>query len=69
MNYSLPRSEEVSLVVYNVLGQRVTTLIQGVLPAGHHSVSWDASGVSSGMYFARLEAGEYVKSVKMLLLK
>ncbi len=69
LNYRLPQPGPVRLVVYNVLGQRVTTLVHSYLPAGHHSAAWDAAGFASGVYFARLEAGAYSRTVKMLLLR
>jgi Leucine-rich repeat (LRR) protein len=69
LNYSLPRSSQVTLAVYNILGQRVVTLVQGIRQPGRYQVRWDAADLSSGIYFARLEAGEYSRTVKMLLLR
>lgn len=74
ISFDLPRASEVSLAVYNVLGQEIRQLVSGVLPAGNHVVIWDgrdAGGVSasSGIYFYRLEAGQYVNTKKMILLK
>ena len=69
LNYSLPRSSQVTLAVYNILGQRVVTLVDGMRRAGRYNIRWDAAGLSSGIYFARLETGEYSRTVKMMLLR
>ena len=69
LNYSIPQSERVTLAVYNILGQRVATLFEGVQQAGEHTVSWNAANFSSGVYFARLETGRYSKTIKMVLVR
>ncbi len=69
ISYSVPRRSEVSLVVYNILGQRVRILVDDVKEAGEHVVTWDAGEFASGMYFYRLNAGETKISRKMVLLK
>lgn len=74
IEFSLPRSEDVSLLVYNVLGQQVRRLSQGVLPAGSYRITFDGrtdSGemLSSGMYFYRITAGTFSQTRKMLLVK
>ena len=46
-----------SLGVYDVLGQKVASLASGYYPAGHHSVTWNATGCATGVYFYRLQAG------------
>ena len=69
IKYRLPLSGEVSLIVYNLLGEEVASLVNGTVPAGNHRVSWDASNVASGIYFYRLQAGDFVQTRKMLLLK
>jgi hypothetical protein len=72
--YSLPERSQVMLEIFNVLGQRVKTLVSAVQPAGRHSIVWDAKDeqgkdVASGIYFYRLEAGEFSESKKMVILK
>ncbi|MCH7495656.1 MAG: T9SS type A sorting domain-containing protein, partial [Candidatus Marinimicrobia bacterium] len=57
------------LTNYDRRGQEVALLINGTVPAGNHRVSWDASNVASGIYFYRLQAGDFVQTRKMLLLK
>ena len=69
LSYMLPKSGSVTISIYNLLGQRVATICEGIQQAGQHSITWDASDFPSGVYFARLEAGEYSKSIKMVLLK
>jgi len=69
IEYALPRSGEVSLIIYNLLGEEMTRLVIGQQDAGYHNVSWNASHVSSGIYFYRLRSGDFVETRKMMLLK
>jgi len=74
IEFALPRASDVTIEVFNILGQRVTTLVSEHLSAGYKTVSWngkDGTGaeVSSGMYFYRISASDFVESKKMLLLK
>jgi hypothetical protein len=67
--FDLPSKSDVTLEIFNVLGQRVTSLPQGSLNAGHHVVTFNARELSSGVYFYRLNAGDHVKARKMIVLK
>jgi len=67
--YALPTDEFVNLTIYNVLGRTITTLVNEQKHAGSYNVIFDASDLSSGMYFYKLTAGEYVNIKKMLLVK
>lgn len=69
IRFALPESQHVRLSVYNMLGQEVAVLVNGVQPAGVATVSFDASNLSSGMYIYRLTTGAETVSRKMLLLK
>lgn len=69
ISYSIPENAEVTLEVYNAVGQRVETLVSGVQNAGSHSVSFDASNLSSGVYLYKLTSGNRVQVNKMLLVK
>ena len=69
ISYSIPRSGEVSLKIYNLLGEEVASLVDGHQPTGEYQTEWDASNISSGIYFYRLQAGDFVKTRKMVLLK
>ncbi len=74
ISFSLPSAGEVTVQVYNLLGQRVRSLVSGFYEAGNHSVDWDGANeagkqVSSGVYFYRLTAGSFTETKKMVLLK
>ena len=69
IRYGLPEASFATVSVYNLVGQRVAALYEGNQQAGQHTITWDASDFPSGIYFARLEAAGYDKSVKMVLLK
>jgi hypothetical protein len=59
----------VSLRVYNVLGQVVATLVDAQQRPGNYSITWNASSMSSGVYFYKLQAGSYVDTKKLLFVK
>lgn len=67
--FGLPNTARVSLEVYNLLGQKVVTLLDEMRDPGSYTVSFDGKGLSSGVYFYRLTAGNQVMSKKMMLLK
>lgn len=74
IQYALPEAGDVKIEVYNVLGQRVKSLVDEFLPAGYHSVTWDGTDnrgvrVASGVYFYRMASGDYNSYRKMLLVK
>jgi hypothetical protein len=69
ISYVLPRRTVVALSVYDVRGKLVERLVSGAKAAGEHVVEWDATGRSSGIYFYRLEVGDYAETRKMVLLR
>jgi hypothetical protein len=69
INYQLPMASKVELSIYNLLGQEVATLVNERQQAGYHIVEWDASGIASGVYYYRLEAGNFIETRKMIYLK
>jgi hypothetical protein len=69
IQYDLPIKAYVTLKIYNSLGQEVATLVDGDLNAGIHTTQWNGSGAASGLYFYRLQAGDFVDTKKLLLLK
>jgi hypothetical protein len=69
INYQIPVSSEVSLNVYDMLGREVATLVQGKVSAGEHTVQFDASDLSSGMYIYRIKSGKNVQTRKMMVIK
>jgi hypothetical protein len=75
IKFDLPEDSHVSLSVFDVLGRKVAQLVSDTYAAGYHSVSWDASGVASGVYFARFTAmdahgnAKFIRVSKLLLAK
>ena len=69
IQFDLPREHNVSLTILNVLGQEVQSLVQGKLNAGTHRITWNAGKFANGVYFYRLQAGEFAQTKKLLLLK
>jgi hypothetical protein len=69
INYQLPMINDVELSIYNILGQKVATLVSERKQAGYHQIEWNASGFASGIYYYRIEAGEFHDVKKMVLLK
>ncbi len=69
INYSVPRTGNVTLKVYNLLGQEVATLFAGVQQVGNHTAVFDGSRLASGVYFYKLEAGSNTMTKKLVLLK
>jgi hypothetical protein len=70
IEYTILRSARVILQVYNVTGQKVATLAEGMISAGQHSVVWDAHGMPSGVYFYTLRTEQgFTEAKKVLLLK
>ncbi|MBN1541516.1 T9SS type A sorting domain-containing protein [candidate division KSB1 bacterium] len=72
--FEIPHRNPVKVVVYNVRGQQIRTLVDEVVDAGRHIVNWDGrdmtgATVPSGMYFYRIKAGDFIASKKMLLIK
>jgi hypothetical protein len=69
IRFELPAASNVTLEVYNTLGQRVRTLVSENRPAGSHAVTFDAAGLASGVYIYRLQVGNTVMHKKMVLMK
>jgi hypothetical protein len=69
IEFALPKSAFVTLKVYNLLGEEVATLIGEQRAAGIHRFNWDARGLASGVYLYRLEAGGFVQSKKLILMR
>ncbi len=69
INFSLPKASDVSLKVYDALGNEVMSLVNEFKNAGTHSVIVNASNLTSGIYFYKLQAGEFVSTKKLTLIK
>ncbi len=74
ISFALPKESRVTLDIYNILGQKVRTLVDGTMPAGNYNQEWDGTdhnglGVSSGVYLYKLKADEFTRVNRMTLLK
>jgi adhesin/invasin len=74
IGFQMPASGEVTVIIYNLLGQPIRTLVRGERPAGYHTVQWDGRNdrgeqMASGVYHYRLQAGSFAETKKMLLMK
>ncbi len=69
IRFALPQQTLVQLDVYNLLGEKVAELINTEMPAGYHQTVLDASSLSSGVYFYRIQAGTFISTKKLMLLK
>ncbi|MGH7601434.1 MAG: T9SS type A sorting domain-containing protein, partial [bacterium] len=67
--FALPRFTQVTLKIFNQLGEEVATLVNQKMPAGQHEAFWDATGRPSGVYFYRLQAEGFVQTKKLILIK
>ncbi len=69
INYNLPEAANVKLIIYNILGQEVKTLVNEFKEAGVHTVNFNASELNSGLYIYKIEAGSFTQTRKMTLIK
>jgi glucuronoarabinoxylan endo-1,4-beta-xylanase len=69
IRYELPGSSHVTLAVYDVLGREVALLVNETQPAGAHVASFEATSLSSGVYFYRLHAGRFIDTKRLLLVR
>ncbi len=69
ISFSIPKNEFVTLKIYDILGKEVTTLVNEEMNAGSHTKIWNASNLSSGIYFYKLQAGQFTQTRKMNFLK
>lgn len=69
IEYFIPISDNVSLEIYNTLGQKIKTLLNKYMPAGYHVIEFNAQNLPSGVYFCRIKAGEFQDEKKMILLR
>ncbi|MFC2092744.1 right-handed parallel beta-helix repeat-containing protein [Bacteroidota bacterium] len=69
IRFDVQQSSYIKLIVFDILGKEVATLVSGKFRAGSYEVDWNASNYPSGVYFYTLQAGEYIETKKMLLLK
>ena len=69
MDLNLSEAGYVSVKIYNVMGQLVSTLIDQDMNPGYHTINWNANDMSSGMYLVRVHAGENEETQKIMLIK
>jgi len=69
INYDLPKQSNVTLKIYNIVGEEIATLINQEQNAGRYQVQWNAAQLASGIYFYQLKSGDFVSTKKMILLK
>lgn len=69
INFNIPKEEFINVTIYNSLGEKVATLLNGVMNAGSHSIIFDANGFASGLYILKMTSGSYSNTIKMNLMK
>jgi hypothetical protein len=69
ISFDIPKKTFTKLIVYNILGSIITTLVNELLQPGTYEVEWDAGNNPSGFYFYKLEAGDYTATKRMILIK
>jgi probable HAF family extracellular repeat protein len=69
IRYEVPTSVHVTIIIYNIVGQKIATLVDEYKSSGRYEQTWNAAGLSSGIYFYRIQAGSSVTTKKMILMK
>jgi len=69
ITYQLPKTSDVEISIYNLLGQKIATLLDSRQNAGKYQVEWDASSFASGIYYYKIQAGEFQDVKKMVVIK
>ena len=69
IKYNLLKSGDVIFNIYNLAGQNIKTLVNGFQKMGEHEITWQPEGLPNGIYFYRLQAGDYLESKKLILQK
>ena len=69
IKYSVPQPSQVQIKVFDVLGNEIETLVSEEKPTGTYEITWNAASLPSGVYFYQLQAGEFIQSKKMILIK
>ncbi len=69
IRFSIPQTELVNISVYNILGQKIRVLVNRIFNSGQHEISFNASNLSNGSYYYRLQVGNHAEVKKMILSK
>ena len=67
--YGLPEHVNVQIIVYDLLGKQIATLMNQLQTPGYHSINWNADNHPSGVYFVKIVAGDYINTQKLMLVK
>jgi len=65
----MPEISIISLTVYDMIGREIVALYNGTQTPGYHTIDWNASEQSSGIYFVKMVAGDYISTQKLMLIK
>ena len=69
IEYYLPNNTEISIAIYDLQGREIASLVNDVVPAGNHSILWNANNYSSGIYFLKMVAGNFTETQKLVMVK
>lgn len=69
ISFSIPKNEFVTLAVYDITGKEISLIASGNFEAGRHTINWNAEGIPSGIYFCKIQAGQYSSVRRMMLVK
>ncbi len=69
IKFALLQNSQTKLIIYDLLGREIQTLINKELEAGYHEINFDASSFPGGVYFYRIQAGDFIQTKKMILIK
>ena len=69
IEYYLPNNTEISIAIYDLQGRQIASLINDVVSAGNHSIVWNANNYSSGIYFVKMVAGNFIETQKLVMVK
>ena len=69
IRYALPVASYVKLRIYDILGREVATVVNGMVPAGYHGIMISSEKLSCGIYFYRIDAGHFIMTRKLVVLK
>jgi Secretion system C-terminal sorting domain len=69
IKFGLPKAGLTKLIIYDLLGREVQTLINKELETGYHEINFDAGNFTSGVYFYRIQSGDFIQTKKMILMK
>jgi flagellar hook assembly protein FlgD len=69
ISFAIPKEGNVKLIVYDINGKETVLLVNGRMNAGTHQITWNASGISSGVYFYKIETSDFTDVKKMILVK